>query len=321
MKVSALIPVYNRSRHICRAIDSVLAQTMPVDEIIVVDDGSTDDTVEVIRRCYGTSVKIIQQKNMGVSVARKRAIDEAQGEWVAFLDSDDDWLKGRNAEFLGAISKVPQNVALIFGNTRYVTDEGEGKSVFEEDGLVIKDNPQILQDPLAEIAWKLGRGHPCVLQSTFLRRSVLRELQSFKEGLRHSEDFLAGMEIASRYCFAAIPSDVTRLYRTSDLGESSLDTKWNSREDHRRAAILGYACAARATGDKHWAILHADSIRALCKWRAQRDLPIRRLAADQFTFGISARSLAFFCGAMIGPVFFKAGFSAKTKHKALFQSP
>ncbi len=136
MKVSALIPTYNRRNYIFRAIDSVLAQTVPVDEIIVVDDGSTDGTLEAIGSVYGPEVKVVRQENMGVSVARKRAIDEAQGEWVAFLDSDDEWLPERNAAFLRAISIVPPKVAWIFGNTRYVTDEGEGSTVFRDGRLL-----------------------------------------------------------------------------------------------------------------------------------------------------------------------------------------
>lgn len=319
LKVSALIPAYNRRMHISRAIDSVLAQSVPVDEIIVVDDGSTDDTAGIIRNRYGSRVRVIQQRNMGVSLARKRAIDEAQGEWVAFLDSDDEWLPERNAEFLKAAAKVPNKVALIFGNARYVTDKGEGGSVFEEDRFIINTDLEILPDPLSRLMWKLGFGHPCSMGSTFIQRSVLQELRCFSEGLNHSEDFLVGMQIASGYAFAAIPSVVTRIYRTSDLEDSSLDAKWDASEDHRRAAILGYACAARATGERKWANLHAEWVRALCKWRAQRGLPSRQLALEQFTFGFSMRSAAFFCGAMLGPQFFRVGFAAKRKFKAVYQ--
>lgn len=318
MKVSALIPTYNRRRYIFRAIDSVLAQTVPVDEIIIVDDGSTDGTSELIGRTYGSLIKLVRQKNMGVSVARKRAIDEAQGEWLAFLDSDDEWLPERNAAFLRAISAVPPRVALIFGNTRYVTDQGEGTTVFGDNGLLIDHDPEVFNDPLSQLVWGTDYTRPPVIQSSLIRRSVLKELGCFREGLRHAEDFLATFQIASRHFFAAIPSIVTNVYRTSDLTESSLELKWNEWDDNKRAELLAYSLAARTTGAKVWAALYADAVRGFCKWRAQKGLPIRGLAREQFRFGISIRSMGFFCAAMLGTYFFRAGFATKRKLRSLY---
>ncbi len=89
--VSVVIPAYNAGKYIGRAIDSVLAQTRPADEIIVVDDGSTDNTAEVAHG-YGDKVRFIRQENAGASVARNTGIEAATGEWIAFLDADDEWL-------------------------------------------------------------------------------------------------------------------------------------------------------------------------------------------------------------------------------------
>jgi len=91
MRISVVIPAYNAGRYIGRAIDSVLAQTRPPDEIIVVDDGSTDDTAAVVRG-YGDKVRFIRQENAGASVARNTGIEAATGDWIAFLDADDEWL-------------------------------------------------------------------------------------------------------------------------------------------------------------------------------------------------------------------------------------
>ena len=79
MKVSAVIPAFNRRHYIRRAIDSVLAQTVAVDEIIVVDDGSTDGTAEIVEANYGSRVRIARQQNAGVSGARRRGVQEAAG--------------------------------------------------------------------------------------------------------------------------------------------------------------------------------------------------------------------------------------------------
>ncbi len=89
--ISVVIPTYNRRDVLPRAIDSVLAQTSSPDEIIVVDDGSDDGTAGIIQRAY-PQVRVIDQKNAGVSAARNLGITSARGEWIALLDSDDAWL-------------------------------------------------------------------------------------------------------------------------------------------------------------------------------------------------------------------------------------
>lgn len=90
-EVSVIIPTYNSAKYVIEAIDSVLAQTWQDFEILVIDDGSTDETAQVMRR-YQAPVRYIHQQNGGVAVARNRGIRESQGRYVAFLDADDTWL-------------------------------------------------------------------------------------------------------------------------------------------------------------------------------------------------------------------------------------
>ena len=94
MKVSVIIPTFNRLSLISRAIDSVLKQTLKPFEIIVVDDGSSDNTSTFIKNNY-KSVKLIKQKNLGVSKARNVGIKNSSGDWIALLDSDDEWKKNK----------------------------------------------------------------------------------------------------------------------------------------------------------------------------------------------------------------------------------
>ena len=94
MKVSVIIPTFNRLSLISRAIDSVLKQTFKPFEIIVVDDGSSDNTSAFIKNNY-KSVKLIKQKNLGVSKARNVGIKNSSGDWIALLDSDDEWKKNK----------------------------------------------------------------------------------------------------------------------------------------------------------------------------------------------------------------------------------
>ncbi len=90
MKVSVIIPTYNRATLVTRAIRSVLDQEEPADEIIVIDDGSTDETSQVLKT-FGDAIRLVRRKNGGVSAARNSGIAQARYPWIAFLDSDDVW--------------------------------------------------------------------------------------------------------------------------------------------------------------------------------------------------------------------------------------
>ncbi|MBN2511884.1 MAG: glycosyltransferase family 2 protein [Sedimentisphaerales bacterium] len=94
MIISAIIPAFNAAPYLERAIHSVLVQTRPADEIIIVDDGSTDNTHEIAAQ-FGKKIKLIRQANAGVSAARNTGIRAAKGDWIAFLDADDEWLPDR----------------------------------------------------------------------------------------------------------------------------------------------------------------------------------------------------------------------------------
>ena len=107
-KVSVIIPTYNRLSMLKEAVDSVLAQDFEDLELIIVDDGSTDGTSEEIRT-YGGRVKLIQQpQNRGVSAARNRGILQARGKYIAFLDSDDLWVKDKLKAQLAFLNNNPQ---------------------------------------------------------------------------------------------------------------------------------------------------------------------------------------------------------------------
>lgn len=97
MHISVIIPTYNRAHTLARALDSVLAQTRPADEIIVIDDGSTDDTHALMEQQYPL-VTYLYQDNAGVSAARNLGIKHALGDWIALLDSDDEWLPKKLAK-------------------------------------------------------------------------------------------------------------------------------------------------------------------------------------------------------------------------------
>ena len=101
-----MIPTYNGAAYIHRAVDSVLSQSRPANEVIVVDDGSTDNTRETIAR-YGDRIRYFRQANAGAGVARNTGIKQAQNEWIAFLDADDEWLPEKLALQLDQLARHP----------------------------------------------------------------------------------------------------------------------------------------------------------------------------------------------------------------------
>ena len=107
MKISVIIPTFNRIDLLKRAIDSILNQSIKPYDIIVVDDGSTDGTSDMIQQKY-KSIKLIQQKNSGVSAARNNGIKNAQGDWIALLDSDDEWEKNKLEEQVNKLTDNPK---------------------------------------------------------------------------------------------------------------------------------------------------------------------------------------------------------------------
>jgi len=161
--VSVIIPTYNRAALVTKAIDSVLAQTYCDYEIIVVDDGSTDNTKEVLQP-YMDRIHYIYQENAGVSAARNRGIMEAKGQWIAFLDSDDRWLPEK---LYIQISAIKKNSTLCLHTTDAILPKeyGEQVSQFQYTGLVefLKGESCVIGRPLTyQVKYSLAR-IPCVL--------------------------------------------------------------------------------------------------------------------------------------------------------------
>ena len=134
-RISVVIPAYNAAPYIAAAIDSVVGQTYKDLEIIVVDDGSVDNTAAVLQT-YGNKVRYVRQENQGVSSARNHGIRVAQGELIAFLDADDVWFPEKlelQTQFLSA----HEEAALVFGDLELVANG----QVVEPSYLALKKHP------------------------------------------------------------------------------------------------------------------------------------------------------------------------------------
>lgn len=107
MKVSVIIPLYNKAEWVKRAIDSVLSQTFQDFEIVIVDDGSTDGGDKIVEKINDARIKFIRQHNAGAAAARNTGITNSKGQWIAFLDADDVWLPDNLMSHIGLLKKHP----------------------------------------------------------------------------------------------------------------------------------------------------------------------------------------------------------------------
>ena len=124
MTISVVIPIYNRGPRVQKTLDSILNQTLVPLEIIVVDDGSTDESADWIEAHYGEQIRVVRQTNGGVARARNRGLQEARSEYIAFCDHDDIWLP-RKLEMQWEMARAHPEAALIGCNWRDADEQGE----------------------------------------------------------------------------------------------------------------------------------------------------------------------------------------------------
>lgn len=181
--ISAVIPTYNRGHLIQRAIDSVLGQTQPPDEVIIVDDGSADDTRERVSY-YGESVKYVHQENCGSAVARNRGIELAKSTWVALLDSDDVWLEEHLEKVTRAIHGTGGRANYYFADTIQPPEKGGGR-LWQAIEFDINGEFEFREDGSE---WALMGIQPMMLQSTVFNRSAFLDAGAFLKPLRYRDD-------------------------------------------------------------------------------------------------------------------------------------
>jgi glycosyltransferase involved in cell wall biosynthesis len=198
MCISVVVPTYNRVHTLPRALDSILAQTLPASEVIVVDDGSQDGTETMIRRHY-PQVRYLNQPNGGVSRARNRGIAEAGGDWIALLDSDDAWLADKLAAQRAALR---QHSGIRLCHTEEVWIR-RGQRVKQMDKHA-KSGGHIFRACLPR----------CVISpsASLLHRSLFEEMGGFDEDLPACEDYDLWLRICATEKVAFVPTPQIRKY-------------------------------------------------------------------------------------------------------------
>ncbi len=257
--VTVVIPVYNGERFIRRAVDSILRQTYPVTQIIVVDDGSKDATRQIVETEYRDQVTLLRQQNGGPAKARNAGLGIATGEFIAFLDADDWWEPEKIATQVNVLRQHPDAVGNYTG-LRVMSDEGEH---------LIDLKPVDHTTLWPTLRW-CNPGVPP--SSVLLRSSALEELGGgFNERQLGSEDWNLWFRLITKGHFCVCPEPLTD-YRSSAgglsgdanhmyndfmkmLDDTLLADMTGLRRSLWRRRIISYqafkAClTARAAGDK-----------------------------------------------------------------------
>lgn len=192
VKISVVIPAYNAARFLPRCLKSVFAQTLKPVEVIVVDDGSTDNTAEV---AAALGAKLISRTNGGLSAARNTGIQSASSEWIALLDADDLWAPDKLARQAACVGP---DIVLVYTGIRYFDDNGKRE-----------ERPAI--DPVT--ARKMLRYcNPITPSSALVRRDAVVQDGGFREDIRACEDWEMWFRLQRLGQFEAVSDPLTDYY-------------------------------------------------------------------------------------------------------------
>ncbi len=205
-KISVIIPAYNCGRYVSETVESVLAQTYQDYELIIVDDGSTDNTKDVLAKyvdAYPNKVRYIFQQNAGEGGARNRGIKESMGDYVAFLDSDDIWLPIKLEKQMALVDSLIDKDVVIFGDQYHFDNNGEvlAESMFN----ILKPRNGLVYEHLLYENF-------ITTQTVMVKKSLFDKVGYFKEGMKYCADFDMWLRLAKDYKFYYV-ADVIAGYR------------------------------------------------------------------------------------------------------------
>jgi hypothetical protein len=206
--ISVIIPVYNRFELTKHAVATVLAQTLPVSEIILVDDGSTDGTSELLPRyveenpAWAGRVRYIYQENQGVSTARNTGIAHAGGDWLAFHDNDDLWLPNKLEWQFRALEKYKE-CSLCFTDAWFMNTVDLKTSVFQNYGIEYSEPIGAVPD----LDGLIGHLEQVWIPTVVVRADLVRRIGGFDCSIHYNEDqeFFFRMALATKFCYVSMP--------------------------------------------------------------------------------------------------------------------
>ena len=208
MRFSVIIPLYNKGPYVRKALESVLCQTYRDFELIVVDDGSTDDSFTVARDTLADSTlpyRLLQQDNAGVSMARNNGVAASQGDYICFLDADDWWATTFLEKMDGLIRDYPN--AGIYGANYYYVKNGRKRVCVTTAETGYIDYCRVYAEKLQMPLWTGAVSIP---------RGIINEIGGFKTWLKLGEDFDVWIRIALKYKVAFLNEPIAYYYQDAD---------------------------------------------------------------------------------------------------------
>jgi len=247
MRVSVIIPAYNARTTIVSTIRSAVEQIRPADEIVVVDDGSTDGTADIIKRTF-PQVRVYRQPNRGSAAARNLAVNKSSGDVLAFLDADDLWTHDKLEVQVPMLAEHPE-AGMCFADFRNQFADGrlEEESFVSGEKSWVRKVGQPLACPSAPayfvgregLAWSLLE-NPVSTQTVIVYKSVFEAVGGFDESLRVGEDLDLWLRILDRYpaifvdrvlCYRRLHShNITRDPLRPDMAQSLILHRWLIRD-------------------------------------------------------------------------------------------
>jgi glycosyltransferase involved in cell wall biosynthesis len=231
-KVSVVIPTYNRANTVKKGIESVLAQSFTDLEVIIIDDGSSDDTGKALKRAFGDRIRYYYQPNQGASVARNKGIEEAKGEWIAFLDSDDRWEEEKLNWQLKALQRFGPQCGACYTDVRFFNNP-ETRTMFQlaEQNYLHKDDMGVNTDVLRLLVRPGGAGMVVCLSSFVVRKEAIRKAGEFDPTLLYSQDseFLFRLALLTGFCYVNLPL-VLFDRSPAEIRHVGVQSEWNNFE-------------------------------------------------------------------------------------------
>ncbi len=292
MKISAIIPAFNSAAFICDAVNSILRQSHPVDEIIVVDDGSSDGTADLISD-FGNKVTCIRQENRGPSAARNRGIEQAKGDWIAFLDADDQWTPEKTEAQLAVLKRHPE-LRLIASDMAEIDSEGHTITPSVLDKHHLLESFRALDGaPLSNALAALAEKNFIPTGTVLVQRQVLLDHGLFNPHIRFGEDLELWAKIATDRPITCLP-EVHMLRRQhgnnatgstlpmlQDLVEVTKSIRGYAKETLKDQGLNADNLVANALWDLgYWYFSHGDLANARRAFRESlKERPTKRALA------------------------------------------
>lgn len=219
MTTSVVMTVYNGTWCIEGALDSIMAQTVRPEEILICDDGSTDGTADLIERRYGSAVTLLRLPHRGAANTRREGLDRAKGEWIAFMDADDTWMPEKT-ERQNAFVRAHPEVRLVMSDGVYISAQG-----------VIRES--WLADYFSPVSEKVGDLFPLLMErcftllsSTIVERGAYEAVGGLDVKMTWSYDYDLWLRVLARYPGAIMPDRLTTYFSSPGAMSRNIEARY-----------------------------------------------------------------------------------------------